>query len=200
MCDMLPPRLLDKDEKKIVDALRKKGPCGFNELCNAVSPYPSRPTVHKIMPRLVKMQLVQRRRARRRGQKDQYMLTEFWDKFEEKTGSLESMWNGLFDKLDRLENLVKEGKFGHQDAGFLIVKLIFEAVPLLPTTLEPSLPLELNERLLIFSADWFRSYWEEIMRLGHESADIGDGFQKGCEWLRGYVKPISEEIEEALGK
>lgn len=197
---MLPPRPLDKDEKKIVDALRRKGPCGFNELCNAVSPHPSRPTVHKIMPRLVKIRLVQRRRARRRGQRDQYVLTELWNKFEEKTGSLESMWNDLFDKLDRLENLVKEGKFGHQDAGFLLVKLIFEAVPLLPTTLEPSLPLELNERLLIFSAGWFRSYWGEIIRLGHSHPEIRDGFLKGCEWLRSYVKPVTETIEEALGK
>ncbi len=197
---MLPPRPLDKDEKKIVEALRKKGPCGFNELCDEVSPCPSRPTVHEKLPGLVKMRLVQKRKARRRGQKDQYMLTELWGKFEEKTSSLESMWVNLFYKLDQLENLVKEGKLGHQDAGSLLVKLIFEAVPLLPMTLEPSLPLELNERLLIFSAGWFRSYWVETIRIGHEHPEIRGGFQRGCEWLRSYVKPVTEEIEEALGK
>ena len=196
---MLPNIPLTDAEKLVVEALRENEGCGFNELCNKLSLHVSRPIVKVALDRLVKMRVVWRGKGRR-GQKHQYVLTETLTKFEEKSRSLECMWDDLFDKLGQLESNVKEGKLSYQDAGSLLVCLIFEAVPLLPTTLEPSFPLELNERLLSFSANRFRSYWEEIIRLGHGNSDIRDGFQKGCEWLRSYVEPVSKKIEEALRK
>ena len=194
----MPEESLTERQKSILDLLKNKS-YSYKELCKAVSAHTSPPTLRKELDYLVHIQLVDEQKGRR-GQKHLYRSTKTLTQFEKEMKNFEALWNDLFRKLSHLENLVKEGKLDHQEAGSLLVKLFFEAVPLLPTTLDPSLPLELNERLLRFSAGKFRSYWEEIMRLGHESAEIRDGFQKGCEWLRGYVKPISEEIEEALGK
>jgi len=38
------------------------------------------------------------------------------------------------------------------------------------------------------------------MRLRHENSEIRDGFEKGYDWLKEYVKPIDEEIEKTLQK
>jgi len=185
------------------EILREKKNCCFNDLYRKLQESHKTSMARRILKEtldcLVESQLIQMVK-RRRGQKNLYMLTEALTKSEEKARSLETMWDDLFHRLAHLENLVKGGKLAYHHAGLLLVQLVFEAVPLLPMTLEPSFPLELNERLLGFSADMFRSYWIEIIRIGHEHPEIRDGFRKGCEWLRSYVKPVTDEIEEALGK
>jgi len=193
-------RPLEDTERPVVKALREKQICGFNELCYELSGSVSRPTVQKALKSLVEMRVVKKIKAKRRGQKDQYTLTETWTAFEERFRSLELGWEELFHKLEQLKNGVNDGRLAQRDAGSSLVWLIFEAVPLLPLTLAPSFPLKLNERLLGFSAGMFRTYWEEIIRLGHEHPEICEGFQEGCEELRRYVKPVTEKIEEALGK
>jgi len=193
-------RPLEEAERLIIEGLRDKQICGFNELCYKLSRRVSRPTVQKKLRTLVKMGVVKRTKAKRRGQKDQYMLTETLTRFEEKVRSLELSWGELFHKLKQLENRVKEGKLRYEDAGSLLVWLIFKAVPLMPLTLAPSFPLKLNERLLGFSASMFHTYWEEIIRYGRSHPEIRAGFHKGCKELSNYVKPATEKIEEALGK
>ena len=196
--DVLSNKSSEDREKLIVVLLRKK-PYGFREMCRALAKHLSPPTIRKLLDDLVEAQLVSEEKGRR-GQKATYMLTETMVKFEEKVKSLELSWGELFHKLKQLENQVNEGKLRSEDAGSLLVWLIFEAVPLLPLTLAPSFPLKLNERLLGFSASMFHTYWEEIIRLGREHPEIREGFQEGCEELRRYVKPVTEKIEEALGK
>jgi len=192
--------ILTKDEKLIVEALRKLGSCGFNELCDALSDRVSRPTIYKKLPRLIEMSVVHREKWKRQGQKDQYVLTEVLDRFEKEARKLALMWDAQVQKVKRLEELVNEGKLGHQEAGEMFIWLIFEAVPLLPIVLVnvPSTTLELDKRLLSFSAYRFRSFWEEILRLGHSHPKIREGFQKGCKDLRRYVKPVTVMIEETL--
>lgn len=196
----LPHGALEGYEKLIIETLREKKISGFNELCWEFPRGPSRPTVRKTLENLVKAQLVYKKEAERRGQKHQYMLTEVLVSFENKEKRLASLWDELFDDLKCLENLVMNGKLGYQDAGSLLAWLIFEAVPLLASPLVgvPSLPLELEDRLLSFSAETFRSYFEEILRLGRSHPKMREGFQKGCKELRRYVKPITEMIDETL--
>ncbi|MEM2129143.1 MAG: hypothetical protein QXZ70_00945 [Candidatus Bathyarchaeia archaeon] len=192
--------ILAKDERLIVEALRKLGSCGFNELCYALSDRVSRPTIYKKLPRLVELGIVRREKWKRRGQKDQYVLTEVLDRFEEEARKLTLMWDDHDQQIKQLEALVNEGKLEHKEAGEMLVWLIFEAVPLFPMVLVnlPSTSLELDKRLLSFSAYRFRSFWEEILRLGHSHSKIREGLQKGCKDLRRYVKPITVMIEEAL--
>lgn len=192
--------ILTKDERLIVEALRKLGSCGFNELCDALSDRVSRPTIYKKLPRLIEMGIVRREKWKRRGQKDQYVLTEVLDKFEEEVRKLAFMWGGHDQEIKQLEALVNEGKLKHKEAGEMLVWLIFEVVPLLPIVLVniPSTSLELDKRLINFSANRFRSFWEEILRFGRSRPKIREGFQKGCKDLRRYVKPITKMIEETL--
>jgi DNA-binding HxlR family transcriptional regulator len=196
--DILSNKSLKDKENLIVDLLRKK-PYGFNEMCRALAKHFSPPTIRKLLDDLVEAQLVLEEKGRR-GQKATYTLTETMEKFEEKIRSLELSWGELFHKLKQLENHVNKGKLRYEDAGSLLVWLIFEAVPLMPLTLAPSFPLKLNERLLGFSASMFHTYWEEIIRYGRSHPEIRAGFHKGCKELSNYVKPVTEKIEEALGK
>jgi hypothetical protein len=182
-------------EQRIVNLL-KKDSYGFNELYYALSGYTSRPTLRKDLHNLVNMQLVHERKGRR-GQKTLYMLTETLTRFEAKERSLEMMWEDLFCKLNQLKRCVEDGILDPEDAGSMLVWLVFDALPLLAIGLigVKSFSFDARRRLYGVSVEKFNNYWENILRLGHKHPKISQGFQKGCKDLNAAVKPVVEEIE-----
>jgi len=192
--EKLPHEPLSDIDKRIINRLRK-GSCGFNELCYDLERHVSRNYVREHLKNLVKMGIVKWKKGRE-GQKHVIELTETQKRFEEKAECLKTMWDDQFSKLKQLEKYVEGGIIAQNEAGSLLVWLIYEAIPLLASGLvESKLPLEARKRLLSFSADKFCSCWEEILRVGEKYSEIRQGFQKGCKELATHTKPIEERIE-----
>lgn len=179
---------LTEIDGRIIDHLRRSS-CGFNELCRELEKHISRSPLKKRLDNLVEMGLVDRRKAKRRGQKDLYVLTETSKRFEEKAKRLKMMWDNQFDKLGELEKHVEHDFTTPKKAGLKLVGLIYEALPLLASGLiESQLPSEAKKKLLRFSADRFCSFWESIRQLGERHPEISQGFREGCKELAAHAK------------
>jgi hypothetical protein len=191
---------LSDREKRILDYLKSKEVCGFNDMHAGLAGYTSRQTLRKDLDHLVSMQLVHEVKGRK-GQVNLFQLGETVAKFELGLFTLLAEWKKLESELKQLSELVKSHSLELKKAGLMVYYLVYRAAFMtasLASIPDDVIPINVEKGLLRFSALKFNDFLERLLTFANQHPEIAGEFEKTSDRILKIVVPGFESIEGDL--